>query len=99
VNNLAISRHAVVRLAQRGIRATNAELIALIGTEIDDGYVVLTKDYQQAEAVLKNFLDRLRRVVGKRLVVADGRIITAYHLRKNVQRRLLRAAHDRDLGS
>jgi hypothetical protein len=39
----------------------------------------------------------LRRVVGKRLVVSNGRIVTAYHPSKRYQRHLLRNAREGDL--
>ena len=41
------------------------------------------KDYQQVEGTLKELLTRSRRVVGKRLVVADGSIVIAYHASRN----------------
>jgi len=77
-------------MAQRAIRIRDAELIALIGTEVEDGYLVREKDYQQVERTLKELLIRSRRVVGKRLVVADGSIVTAYHASRNQRHRLLR---------
>ena len=90
MSTLTITAHAAVRMAQRSIQTKDAELIALIGTEVDDGYLVREKDYQQVERMLKAFLSRFRRVVGKRLVVADGSIVTAYHATRRQQRRLLR---------
>jgi hypothetical protein len=39
-------------------------------------------------------LQRFRRVVGKRLIVAEGRIVTAYHASKACQRQTLRNAHE-----
>lgn len=65
-------------------------MIALIGTEVEDGYLVREKDYQQVERTLKELLSRFRLLVGKRLVVADGTIVTAYHATQRQQRRLLR---------
>ena len=75
----------------------DSELIVLIGTEVDDGYLVLTKDYQEVERALKMFLERCRRIVGKRLIVRNGHIVTAYHTSKKYQRRLLRDAQECDL--
>jgi hypothetical protein len=87
---LTITGHAAIRMAQRAIRIRDAELIALIGTEVEDGYLVREKDYQQVECTLKELLSRFRLLVGKRLVVADGSIVTAYHVSRRQQRRLLR---------
>jgi hypothetical protein len=86
-----------MRMAQRGIDSEDAELIALVGTEVEGGYLVRSKDYQELERQLKGLLHRLRRVVGKRLIVEGGRVVTAYHASRRQQRRLTRKAHDRDL--
>ena len=94
---LTLTPHATVRMMQRGIQTKDAELIALIGTEVKDGYLVRQNDYQQAERVLKVLLARFRRLVGKRLVVADGSVMTAYHVSRAQQRRLLRRAPQSDL--
>jgi hypothetical protein len=87
---LVLTGHAAVRMAQRSIKMNDIDLIALIGTEVDGGYLVLAKDCQRIERELKRFLDRIWRICGKRLVVADGRIVTAYHASRSHQRRLLR---------
>lgn len=97
MNKLAITAHAAERMAQRGLNVKDSELIVLIGTEVDDGYLVRSKDYQEAERMLKELLKRLRRVVGKRLVIAEDRIVTAYHASEACQGRLLRNAHERDI--
>lgn len=97
MNRLAITTHAAVRMAQRGLNLKDSELIVLIGTEVDDGYLVRSKDYQEVERMLKKLLQRFRRVVGKRLVVAEGRIVTAYQASEACQRQLLRHAHEREI--
>ena len=91
------TQHAVVRMEQRGIPAQDAELIVLIGTEVDGGYLVRSKDVQAAEREIKRLLARIRRLRGKRLVIAEGRIITAYQATCRHQRGLLRRAHESDL--
>ena len=92
-----IADHATARMAQRAIKLKDAELMRLIGTEVDDGYLVRAKDCQEVEREVKRFLDRVWRLEGKRLVIADGRILTAYHASRRYQRRLLRNAPERDL--
>lgn len=96
---LTITGHAALRLAQRGISLKDAELIQLVGTEVDDGYLVRAKDYEEIEYGLKRLLARLRRLIGKRFVIVDGQVITAYHASKYYERRLLRSAQDADLRS
>jgi hypothetical protein len=92
-----MTKHAAIRMAQRGIKLKDADLIAMIGTEVADGYLVRAKDYQLLETVLKGLLARFRRVVGKRLVVAHGKVATAYHPSDVHQRRLLRNVGQADL--
>ncbi len=94
MSSLTITKHAAARMAQRGIVPRDAELIVLIGTQLDDGYVVREKDYQETEHRLKQLLHSFRRLVGKRLVVKDGAIVTAYHPSKRRARRLLRHARN-----
>jgi hypothetical protein len=95
VEALVAANTKTIRFGSRVIK--DSELIALIGTEVDDGYLVLAKDCQEIERILKEFLERVRRVHGKRLVVANGQIVTAYHASRRYQRRLLRNAHECDL--
>ena len=75
MSTLILTAHAVMRMAQRSIRLKDAELIALIGTEVEDGYLVLNKDYREVERQVKEFLDRCRRMIGNRLVIAGGNIV------------------------
>jgi hypothetical protein len=84
-------------MAQRGIRIRDAELIALIGTEVEDGYLVHAKEYWAIEREIRGLLGRLRRLVGKRLIVADGRIVTAFHVSRRQERRLMRQAREHNL--
>jgi len=96
MNTLALTGHAAVRMAQRNIKIKDAELITLIGTEVEDGYFVRTKDGLELERFLSDLLERIKRIRGKRLVVANGTIVTAYRPSKRYQRQLLRSAHECD---
>lgn len=94
---LILTNHGTTRIAQRGIQFKDAELIAWIGTEVREGYLVRQRDYQEVEREVKKFLQRVRRLVGKRLVVVDGQIITGYHSSENKSSKLIRCAYDSDL--
>jgi hypothetical protein len=94
MNTLALTSHAAVRMAQRNIKMKDVELIMLIGTEVDDGFLVRAKDGLELEKLLFELLERIRRVRGKRLVTANGQIITTYHSYRSDQRRLLRSARE-----
>jgi hypothetical protein len=97
MNTPALTGHAAMRMAQRNIKMKDAELIMLIGTEVDDGYLVRANDGVELERLLFGLLEHIKRVRGKRLVMANGRIVTAYHSSKSDQRRLLRNAKECDL--
>ena len=93
MTELSFSNHAVVRMSQRNILPNDLDLILAIGSEVEDGYLVRTKDVQGIEKSLRALLKRLKKIQGKRLVVADGCIITAFHAADREQRRLLRNPH------
>ncbi len=94
---LPLTAHAMVRMAQRGIRIEESDLIVQFGTPVDDGFLFREEDCQALESEMKMWLERIKRLRGKRLVVANGQIVTAYHATKRQRRRLLRYAHERDL--
>ena len=94
---LKLTPHAVVRLSQRGMADSELELIALVGTEVEGGYLVRRQDVQAVEQTVKRFLDKVRRLAGKRVVIDGERVVTAYHAGRHTERRLLRSAEERDL--
>jgi hypothetical protein len=87
-----LTAHAAARMAQRGIAESDLELITCIGTEVEDGYLVREKDFQALDQQLKQLRQRLRRLVGKR-VVTQGNcvVVTACHAGYEKERRRLRA--------
>ena len=88
--DIQLTKHARERLAQRAIARADVDLLLLIGTDVEAGYVVRQKDFQEFERALKQLRDRARRLVGKRVVIESGRVITAYHAGRDTERRLLR---------
>ncbi len=91
-----LTRHAIQRMGQRGFQEDDIELIRLIGTEVEDGFLVLNRDCLAAEHELKRLQDRIHCLGGKRLVVADGHIVTAYRAGKSTERRLVRRSGERE---
>jgi hypothetical protein len=95
--DLHLTAHAAIRIAQRGMRSRDLDLISLIGTKVEGGYLILEKDYQALERQFKQVSVTARRLVGKRLVIAGDRVISAYHAGDGKKRRLIRGAEKREL--
>ncbi len=93
---MSLTNHAIVRAIQRGISDDDLSLIMLIGTEVADGFFVRNKDCEATERHLRHLADRVRRLKGKRMVVAEDRIVTTYHASHKTERRLLRRAEQRN---
>lgn len=90
MTSVKLSDHAIQRFAQRALSAADAELIMELGTEVEGGYLMRTKDLREIEAAVKGFLVRMRRLDGKRIVADGNTIITGYHTSTKKQRQLLR---------
>jgi hypothetical protein len=91
MSHLQITSHALSRMAQRNISMSDVDLIMQIGAEVDDGFLVREKECQLLEQQVKQFLNRVRRLKGKRIVVTDGCLVTAFHADRCEEKRLLRA--------
>lgn len=80
MTDLIISRHGNVRMAQRGIREADLEVILAHGTDIGRNRIMLRRrDAAEAVRTLKRQIANIERLTDKVLVVADGQFVTAYH--------------------
>jgi hypothetical protein len=93
MNDLALTNHAVTRMAQRAILPSDLEIILAFGSEVEDGILVRQKDVECAENAIREILKRLQKLRGKRLVVSEGHLVTAYHATSREQHRLMRSRH------
>lgn len=89
------TRHAVLRMSQRGIRMDDLEVIELFGTDVEGGPILLQKDAQAAEREAKKFVAQIWRLVGTRVVRDGDTIVTAYRACRVKERRLLRGSRRR----
>ena len=71
MTNLVLTDHAVLRLAQRGIVPSDLDLIMAIGSEVEDGFLVLKKDIQVVEHALRAILKIPATVVVSQVVAVD----------------------------
>ncbi len=89
-SGLRMSKHAIMRFAQRGFSCSDKELFMYFGTSVHDGYFMRRKDTEECERAAKRLLQRIKRLENSRLVTVDDTIVTAYHARKKKRRKLLR---------
>jgi hypothetical protein len=92
-----LTRHALIRMGQRAVKHDDLDLVMQMGTEVEGGFLVREKDYQAYEREQKLKLERARRLVGVRVVIAGNRVVTACHARPAKERRLLRGAEQREM--
>lgn len=92
---ISFSKHALTRLAQRGVTTGDAELIVRYGTEVEGGYIFLEKNCADLERELNAAPQKARRLCGKRVVMESGHMITAYHATKSTAQRLLKSSEER----
>lgn len=90
MEHLHITKHASLRFAQRSISISDAEMIMGFGTEVDDGYIFLNQNCDALESELKAAIQRVRKLRGKRIVVGNGQLITAYRATAATARKLLK---------
>ena len=96
MNEVKLTQHAITRMAQRAVHDDDIDLVMMIGTAVEDGYLVRVRDCQAAERELKGLLQRVRRLSGLRLVVDGSQVLTAYRARQSTERRLMRRAEGRE---
>lgn len=95
MSDLSFTHHVISRMSQRGIDLDDIEIVEWIGTKVEGGYLVLQKDFQAVDREMRRLRDRMRRLVGKRIVREGLTVVTAYHACRGKQRRLLRNAEER----
>ena len=90
MSDLTYSRHAEVRMNQRGVRPFDIELILQCGSEIgDDVYFLSRKDAERAIRRRKSEIQALERLSNHKLVRAGDTIVTCYRSERHDQRRML----------
>jgi esterase/lipase superfamily enzyme len=88
--DVQLTKHAQVRIRQRGIKAIDLNFIVEHGTYTGDGYIMLRQDVARLELETKRLVQKAHKLVNKR-VIADGiKIITAFHATKSQQRAALK---------
>ena len=98
MNDLIYSQHARTRMQQRGIRKADIPIILAYGTQIDDEtYFMRNRDAAREIETRKREIQMLSRLVNRKVVIRDGRVITAYPSNPADQKRTLRRGRKKGL--
>ena len=98
MTDLIYSQHARTRMQQRGIRKADIPIILEYGTQIDDEtYFMRNRDAVREIETRKREIQTLSRLVNRKVVIRDGRVITAYPSNPSDQKRTLRRGRERGL--
>ena len=98
--NLSYCDHASTRIRQRGFSESDVELIVTVGTQVEDGAVLLRKqDVDREIRDLKRQIQSLRRLRNAKAVVDGETVVTVYRAGKSSQRTTLRRAREGGWGA
>ena len=98
MTDLTYSPHARTRMQQRGIRKADIPIILEYGTQIDDEtYFMRNRDAAREIETRKREIQALSRLVNRKVVIRNGRVITAYPSIPADQKRTLRRGRKKGL--
>ena len=79
MTDLIYTQHAETRIQQRGMRKVDIPIILAYGTQIDDEtYFMCNRDAAREIETRKREIQALSRLVNRKVVIRDGRVITPY---------------------
>ena len=80
MKRIKYTKHAKIRMAQRGIKEKDADIVLAYGTSIGRNRYFLKKRAAAREiGYLKQKIAQFERLKDKVVVVVDDHLITAYH--------------------
>ncbi len=88
---MEFTKHATIRMRQRGKSAPDVALIKACGTRTADGYLLRNRDADEAIRALKGEINRLEHLKGTAVIteVTGEAVITVYAANRRKQRNLL----------
>jgi hypothetical protein len=98
MTGIVTTKHAIMRLAQRALKASDLEWAFQLGREVDDGLLVLDKDTKATARDLERQAQRIRRLGSLRIIYDSDKLITVYRTHPAKQKRLLHRIECRILG-
>ena len=98
MTNITYSQHAKTRMQQRGIRKADIPIILAYGTQIDDEtYFMRKRDANREIETRKREIQMLCRLANRKVVIRNGRVITAYPSNPADQKHTLRRGRQKGL--
>ena len=98
MTDLIYTRHGKTRMQQRGMRKSDIPIILAYGTQIDDEtYFMRNRDAAREIETRKREIQALSRLVNRKVVIRDGRVITTYPSNPADQKRTLRRGRQKGL--
>ena len=98
MTDIIYSQHAETRMQQRGIRKADILIILAYGTQIDDEtYFMRNRDANREIETRKREIQMLSRLANRKVVIRNGRVITAYPSNPVDQKRTLRRGRQKGL--
>ncbi len=91
-STLPVTKHAQVRMRQRGYRGSDLELVFAYGTESQEAVVLTKSDVERGVRGLKRQIQALERLNGTAIVTAGEIVQTVYRPRKRKMRQFLHTA-------
>ena len=86
-----LTRHAAVRMRQRGLRDDDMSLLLRAASQVSpDVYMLTERDTAREIARRKSEIQSLERLNGCKVVVEQGCIVTCYHAGKKNRKKTLR---------
>ena len=96
MSSLVYSRHAEMRMQQRGFRKGDIELIVGLGTRVsDDAYLLRRQDVDREIDVRRREIQALDRLRDRKVVVVDDTVVTCYRPHRAVRKRDIRGGREK----
>lgn len=78
---LRLTRHAEVRMRQRGFRKVDIDFVVSVATRVaDDAYVLTNKDAAREIERRKREIQQIERLRGSKIIMEGGALITLYRV-------------------
>ena len=91
MTDMVYTRHAEIRMQQRGTRKTDIALILRVGTQVDDEcWILLRRDVAREIEIRQREIQALERLANRKVVVREDHALTNYPSKLMDQKRTLR---------